>query len=56
MARDAGVMLSIGTDAHSTDQLRFMRHGIGQARRGWVTAEDVLNTRPLSELRKLVTR
>jgi DNA polymerase (family 10) len=33
-----------------------MRFGIDQARRGWLTAADVLNTRPLPELRKLLKR
>ncbi|RDD63199.1 DNA polymerase/3'-5' exonuclease PolX [Ferruginivarius sediminum] len=56
MARDAGVKLSIGTDAHTTGQLDFMRYGIDQARRGWVTADDVVNTRSLKDLRKLVAR
>jgi DNA polymerase (family 10) len=56
MARDAGVKLSIGTDAHTTGHLDFMRYGIDQARRGWVTADDVVNTRSLKDLRKLVAR
>lgn len=42
-----GVTLTIGTDAHATAELGFMRWGVDQARRGWVTARDVLNTRPL---------
>jgi DNA polymerase (family 10) len=33
-----------------------MRFGLGQARRGWLEAEDVLNTRPLAELRRLLKR
>lgn len=49
-ARELGVKLAIGTDAHSTAQLGFMRFGIGIARRGWCRAEDVLNTRPLEEV------
>jgi DNA polymerase (family 10) len=40
----------ISTDAHSTDQLEFMRFGIGVARRGWCEAPNILNTRPLSEI------
>ena len=56
MARDAGVMLSIGTDAHATGHFAAMRYGVGQARRGWVTAADVLNTRSLSDLRKRLRR
>lgn len=49
-ARELGVKLTIGTDAHSTAQLGFMRFGIGIARRGWCRAEDVLNTRPIEEV------
>lgn len=49
-ARELGVKLAIGTDAHSTAQLGFMRFGVGIARRGWCRAEDVLNTRPLEEV------
>jgi DNA polymerase (family 10) len=48
--RELGVKLVMGTDAHSTAQLSFMRFGVGIARRGWCRAEDVLNTRPLEEV------
>lgn len=43
-----GVTLTIGSDAHATAELAFMRWGVDQARRGWVTARDVLNTRSLA--------
>jgi DNA polymerase (family 10) len=33
-----------------------MRFGVDQARRGWLEAEDVLNTRPRTELKKLLAR
>jgi DNA polymerase (family 10) len=56
LATEMGVKVSIGTDAHSIDGLRFMRFGVGQARRGWLEAKDVLNTRPLHELEKLLAR
>jgi len=49
-ARELGVKLVIGTDAHSTEHLDFMRFGIGVARRGWCEAKDILNTRPLKEV------
>lgn len=54
MAREEGVLISIDTDAHATQELEFMRFGIGQARRGWLEAANVLNTRPLAELRRLL--
>jgi len=49
-ARELGVKMVIGTDAHSTEHLGFMRFGVGVARRGWGEAGDILNTRPLNEL------
>lgn len=49
-AVDSGVKIIISTDAHSTDQLLFMRYGVGTARRGWVEKKDVLNALPLIEL------
>ena len=48
--------MAISTDAHSVNALGFMRFGVDQARRGWITADDVINTRPLGELRKLLRR
>ena len=56
LASDLGLKVAISTDAHSIDQLDFMRFGIGQARRGWLRAGDVLNTRGLDELRTLLRR
>ena len=50
MAKDEGVMLSIDSDAHATDGFCALRYGAGQARRGWLAARDVLNTRPLAEV------
>jgi DNA polymerase (family 10) len=56
MAKDMGVKIAISTDAHRTSDLEFMRFGIGQARRGWIEAKDVLNTRRWKELKKLLKR
>ena len=56
MARDAGVTLVIGTDAHAVEELDFMRHGVNQARRGWCRASDVANTLPLARLRTRLAR
>jgi DNA polymerase (family X) len=56
LAKDLGVKIAVSTDAHSVAELDFMRFGIGQARRGWLEADDVLNTRPLSGLKKLLQR
>jgi len=49
-ARELGVKLIMGTDAHSTAQLGFMRFGVGVARRGWCQPKDILNTRPLEQI------
>jgi DNA polymerase (family 10) len=56
MAKDIGVKIVISTDSHATNDFRFMRYGIYQARRGWLEADDVINTRNLKELRKLLRR
>ena len=45
-ARDLGVKLTLGTDAHATEHLPLMRFGVGIARRGWAGAGHVLNTLP----------
>ncbi|MEJ2587370.1 MAG: DNA polymerase/3'-5' exonuclease PolX [Deltaproteobacteria bacterium] len=56
MAKEMNVKVAISTDAHSVGDLGFIRFGVDQARRGWLEAEDVLNTRSLSQLRKLLKR
>ena len=43
-AQDAGALLVIGSDAHSTAQLEQIRYGVFQARRGWIEARSVVNT------------
>jgi DNA polymerase (family 10) len=53
-AKEVGVLVSINTDAHSVAEYANMRFGVGQARRGWLERGDVLNTRPLSQLRRLL--
>lgn len=56
MARDEGVLVSINSDAHSVTDFDNLTYGIGQARRGWLEKKDVLNTRPLKSLKKLLGR
>jgi len=53
-AKEAGVLVAIDSDAHGVRDFANLRFGVGQARRGWLTAADVLNTRPLAELRRLL--
>jgi DNA polymerase (family 10) len=50
----AGATIVIDTDAHSPAELKFMRWGVDQARRGWAEKADVANTRPLSRFVKLL--
>jgi DNA polymerase (family X) len=50
-ARDAGVKFAIDSDAHSVTDLDYMVYGVGTAQRGWLTADDVINTWPLDRLR-----
>jgi len=56
MAKSKGVKLAISTDSHATSSFDYIRFGIDQARRAWLTANDVINTRSLSDLRKLLKR
>jgi DNA polymerase (family 10) len=56
MAKEEGVLVSINSDAHGRDDFSNLQLGIGQARRGWLEAADVLNTRPLPELRRLLAQ
>lgn len=55
-AKSAGVKLAISTDAHAAAGFSNMRFGVDQARRGWLEPADVINTLPLSRLRKLLKR
>ncbi len=54
LARDEGVLVAIGSDSHDVQDFVNLEYGIGQARRGWLEASDVLNTRPLPALRALL--
>jgi DNA polymerase (family 10) len=54
-AKAEGVLVSIASDAHAGAELDYLSDGVVQARRGWLESPDVLNTRPLSELRALLS-
>jgi DNA polymerase (family 10) len=49
-AKEKGVTIEIGPDAHSTRSLDWVELGVGMARKGWLEAGDVLNARPLEEV------
>jgi DNA polymerase (family 10) len=55
-ARDHGIHIVIGTDAHATEELAFMEFGVYQARRAGLERKDVANTRTLAQFRKLLAR
>ena len=54
LAGEAGVTLVISSDGHSTKALGYVELGIAQARRAWLTKEQILNTRPWPEIEKLL--
>ena len=54
MAKEEGVLVSINSDAHSTFDFANLKYGVGQARRGWLEKDDVLNSRSLPALRRLL--
>lgn len=56
LAAGMGVKMALSTDAHSTRGLRYMANGITEARRGWLQKADVVNTRPLKEMLKMLKR
>ena len=52
MAKSAGVLLAVNTDAHGIQQLAHRQSGLNVARRGWLTKDEVINTYALEELRE----
>lgn len=53
-AKDKGVLCSINPDAHGTDQLQFLHFGVRLARKGWLSKQDILNTRSLADVEKFL--
>ena len=53
-AREAGLRLVISSDAHEVRALGYTELGLGQARRAWLGREDIVNTRPWDEVRRLM--
>jgi DNA polymerase (family X) len=56
MAKDIGVRIALSTDSHSVEGYEALHYGISQARRGWLEPVDVINTRGLEDLLKLLKR
>lgn len=55
-AIEIGVKLDISSDSHSKNNLHFLELGIAQARRGWATKNDIVNTRGVAEFLKLMKK
>jgi DNA polymerase (family 10) len=55
LAGEAGVKVAVNTDAHQLSALRHMEMGVAQARRAWLTKDQVLNTRTWPQIEKLLT-
>ena len=53
LAGEAGVTLTISSDGHSVNALRYVDLGVAQARRAWLTKDQILNSRPWPEIEKL---
>ena len=56
IAKEQGVLVSINSDAHSVTDFSYLALGVAQARRGWLEKGDVLNTRSLTQVRKLLSQ
>jgi DNA polymerase (family 10) len=56
LAKEEGVRIAISSDAHSVQDFDNLHYGVGQARRGWLEKDDVLNTCPLNALRALLKK
>ncbi|MFH0791156.1 MAG: DNA polymerase/3'-5' exonuclease PolX [Candidatus Omnitrophota bacterium] len=55
-AKEMGVKISLGSDAHNTGQLEAIKFGVSMARRGWIANDDVLNTLTCDELLKTIKK
>jgi DNA polymerase (family 10) len=56
MAKQHGVKIVINTDSHHTSHLEKLHYGISQARRAWLTKDDVLNTLPSQKFAQAMKR
>jgi len=55
-AKEAGVLLAVNPDAHSPEELSVVSYGVGIARKGWLEAANVLNTRDTATVAALISR
>ena len=54
LAGEAGVKIAVNTDAHQLSALEHIEMGVAQARRAWLTKDQVLNTRTWPQIKKLL--
>ena len=54
LAGEAGVKVAVNTDAHELRALQHVEMGVAQARRAWLTKDQVLNTRTWPQIEKLL--
>lgn len=55
-AKELGIMLAINPDAHAIAELDYVKYGLTAARKGGLTAADIINTRPVAEVKSLLWR
>ncbi|OGY29859.1 MAG: hypothetical protein A3F35_02595 [Candidatus Woykebacteria bacterium RIFCSPHIGHO2_12_FULL_45_10] len=55
LAKDCGVKFSVDTDSHHTEHLSLMEYGVAVARRGWCETGDIINTLPLTALKRILS-
>jgi len=55
-AKEMGVKFVINPDAHTTGEIGYYKYGVNIARKGWLTKDDVMNTRTLAAVRKLLAK
>jgi DNA polymerase (family 10) len=56
MAKERGVKIVINTDSHHTSHMEKIKYGVLQARRAWLTKNDVLNTLPVEKFAKAMKK
>jgi DNA polymerase (family 10) len=56
LAGEAGVKVAISSDSHEVGALSNLEFGVAQARRAWLGPEQILNTRPWGEVKKLLKK
>lgn len=56
MAKEHGIKIAISTDSHTKDNLKNLKYGVNQARRGWLEADDVINTKSAGEIIKMMKK